>query len=171
MEDVMKVSNVILQVRGFFHRTGRVLLLLALFCTSCGVDTRSSVMLPVTGGVSTTNITFSPDEVDFGVLRLKSTSAAKAVTIQNNGSEPILLRRLSITAGFSIVANTCPKPPETLASQGSCTVDIVFKPNIAQKWVGELQVRLDSDQELTMHLKGLGKPEINLLAMVVPQSK
>ena len=161
----MKVSNVILQVLSFFRRTGRALLLLALFCTSCGVDTRSSVMLPVTGGASTTNITFSPDEVDFGIVPLKSTSAA------NNGSEPILLRRLSITAGFSIVANTCPKPPETLASQGSCTVEIVFKPNIAQKWVGELQVRLDPDQELTMHLKGLGKPEMNLLAMVVPQSK
>lgn len=160
----MKVSNAMLQVLSLFKHAGKGMLILTLFCASCGADAKSSVMLPVTGGTSTTNITFSPDEVDFGVLPLKATSSAKAVTIQNNGSEPMLLRRVSITAGFSIVANTCPMPPETLASQSACTVEIVFKPNIAQKWVGELQVRLDSDQELTMHLKGLGKPEINLLA-------
>ncbi len=111
-------------------------------------------------------ISFSPEMIDFGTLVLGHVSSAKKVTIHNDGTEPVLIDQLSVTAGFSIVASTCPQAPEALASHGSCTVEIVFKPNLPNSWVGELQVNYDPQQTMTIPLKGYAEVE-EFLADVV----
>lgn len=79
----------------------------------------------------------------------------------------MLINSLSVTAGFSIVANSCLKPPKSIASQGTCAVEIVFKPNLPQDWVGELQINYGSGQSMTMLLEGTAQPVNILVASIL----
>lgn len=144
-----------------WRHVGKVFLMLVILCTGCVPSAQIKGMLPVTGGEVKADIVFSPDGVDFGIQTIGTTSAAQKVTIQNGGADPLDIIELSVTAGFSIVANTCPK---ALAGQGTCAIEIVFKPNLPQDWVGELQLKYDSVQSTTMSLKGTAQPVTILLA-------
>ncbi len=143
---------------------GKVFLMLVILCTGCAPSAQIKGMLPVTGGDVKADIVFSPDRIDFGIQTIDSTSAAQKITILNNGANPLMIASLSVTAGFSIVASTCPKQPKSIASQGTCTVEIVFKPNLPQDWVGELQLSYGSGQSTTLPLKGTAQPATTLMA-------
>jgi hypothetical protein len=138
--------------------------MLVILCTGCTPSAQIKGMLPVTGGEVKANIVFSPDRIDFGVQTIDTTSAAKKVTIRNDGADPLVIDTLSVTAGFSIVASTCPKAPKAIVSQGTCDVEIVFKPNLPQSWMGELQLNYGSGQSITMYLKGTAQLKNNLTA-------
>lgn|GEM_PF-2428652 len=167
----MKASNVKSQKRkktiwnSLSRHFGKSFWIMMLWCVSCTPNMSIPAMLPVTGGEAEANtIVFSPDRVDFGIQTIDSTSAAQKVTLQNDGTDSLVIASLSVTAGFSIVANTCPTQPKELASQGTCAVEIVFKPNLPQDWVGELQLTYGSGQSTTMPLKGTAQPVSNLMA-------
>jgi hypothetical protein len=166
MEDDMKASKVNFQGRGTFLRqhVGKVFLILVILCAGCAPSAQIESMLPVTGGDVKADIVFSPDRIDFGIQTIDTTSATQKVTILNNGADPLVINTLSVTAGFSIVANTCPK---ALASQGTCTVEIVFKPNLPQDWVGELQLNYGSARVITIQLKGSAQSKNNLFALIL----
>ena len=155
------------QERGtsLWRHIGKVFLMLVILCAGCAPSAQIRAMLPVTGGEVKADIVFSPNKIDFGIQTIDTTSAAQKVTIQNGGADPLDIIDLSVTAGFSIVANTCPK---SLASQGTCDVEIVFKPNLPQDWVGELQLSYGSGQSTTMSLKGTAQPVNTLVASIFP---
>ena len=138
---------------------------MVILCTGCMPSPQITAMLPVTGAESEADIVFSPDNIDFGFQILETTSSAQKVTIRNVGSDPLVIDDLLVTAGFSIVADTCVKMPDAIASQGTCTVEIVFKPNLPRAWVGELQLNYDSARAITMPLKGFAQPKNNLFAL------
>ncbi len=156
------------QERGtsLWRHIGKVFLMLVILCTGCAPSAQIKGMLPVTGGEVKADIAFSPDRIDFGIQTIDTTSAAQNVTIRNDGADPLVINGLSVTAGFSIVANTCLKPPKAIASRGTCDVEIVFKPNLPQDWVGELQLKYGSGQSMTMFLKGTAQPVNNLVASI-----
>ena len=131
-----------------------VLLAITIFCVSCTPITPITLMLSITGMEAKSNLSFSPEMIDFGTRILKHTSSAQKVTIRNDRSEPVLIDQLSVTAGFSIVASSCPMPPEALAIQGTCTVELVFKPSLPGSWVGEFQVTYGQNHVKTIPLKG-----------------
>jgi len=166
----MKASNIYFQDRGtsLRHHIGKIFLMLVILCAGCTPSAQIKAILPVTGGEAKANIVFSPDNVDFGVQILETTSEAQQVTIRNNGADPLVINDISVTAGFSIVANSCPEPPDEIVSQGTCTVEIVFKPNLLRTWVGELQLNYGSAHVITMPLKGFGQPENNSFALITP---
>ncbi len=141
--------------------------MLVILCTGCAPSAQIKAMLPVTGGESKANIVFSPDRLDYGLQTIDTTSAAQKVTIRNDGADPFVINTLSVTAGFSIVANSCPMQPKALASQGTCAVEIVFKPNLPQDWVGELQLKYDSGQSTTILLEGTAQPVNILVASIL----
>lgn len=168
----MKSSNVKSQERkktiwDYLSRYfGKSFWIMTLWCVSCSANMSAPAVLPVTGAGVESNISYSPEMIDFGIRELGNTSAAQIVTIRNDGSTPLLIDQLSVSAGFSIVACSCPKPPETVASQGSCAVEVVFKPSLPENWVGELQVQYDSAQVITIQLKGSARSGMEMLASI-----
>ena len=168
----MKSSNVKSQERkktiwDYLSRYfGKSFWIMTLWCVSCSANMSAPAVLPVTGAGAESNISYSPEMIDFGIRELGNTSAAQIVTIRNDGSTPLLIDQLSVSAGFSIVACSCPKPPETVASQGSCAVEVVFKPSLPENWVGELQVRYDSARVITIQLKGSARSGMEMLASI-----
>ena len=168
----MKSSNVKSQERkktiwDYLSRYfGKSFWIMTLWCVSCSANMSAPAVLPVTGAGVESNISYSPEMIDFGIRELGNTSAAQIVTIRNDGSTPLLIDQLSVSAGFSIVACSCPKPPETVASQGSCAVEVVFKPSLPENWVGELQVQYDSARVITIQLKGSAQSKLKMLASI-----
>lgn len=168
----MKSSNVKSQERKktiwdyLSRHFGKSFWIMTMWCVSCTANMSAPAMLPVTGAVTESNISYSPEMIDFGIRELGNTSAAQKVTIRNDGATPLLIDQLSVSAGFSIVGCSCPKPPETVASQGTCTVEVVFKPSLPENWVGYLQVHYDSARVITIQLKGSAQSEMKMLASV-----
>ena len=168
----MKSSNVKSQERkntiwGYLSRHfGKSFWIMTLWCVSCTANMSAPAMLPVTDAGTESNISYSPEMIDFGVLPLGTPSAAQTVTIANAGTVPLLIENLSVSSGFSIAANSCPQPPNTVASQGSCVVDIVFMSSLPQNWVGELQVHYDSARVITIQLKGSARSGMEMLASI-----
>lgn len=157
----MKAIKVNFQDCGTSHRQriGIVFLILVILCAGCTPSSQINANLPITDGEVKANIAFSPEMVDFGTQIIDTTSAAHKVAILNDAADPLVIDEFSVTAGFSIVANTCPLPTKAIASQGTCTVEIVFKPNLPQDWVGELQLKYGSGQSIAVVLKGTARLE------------
>ncbi len=156
----MKAANVKSQERKktiwdyLSRHFGKSFWIMTIWCVSCTANTSFPAMLPVTGGEVKANIVFSPEMIDFGIRELNSVSMAKKVTIRNDGAEPLLINKLTATAGFFIVANTCLVPQKTIVQGDTCNVEIVFKPNMPRIWVGELQIEYASNQFTVILLRG-----------------
>ncbi len=168
----MKLSNVKSQKRKktiwdyLSRQFGKSFWIMTIWCVSCSANSSASSVLPVTGTGVESNISYSPEMIDFGVLPLGTPSAAQTVTIGNAGTVPLLIENLSVSAGFSIAANSCPQPPNALASQGICTVEVVFAPSLPENWVGYLQVNYDSARAITIQLKGSARSGMEMLASI-----
>ena len=168
----MKSSNVKSQERKktiwdyLSRHFGKSFWIMTMWCVSCTANMSAPAVLPVIGAEVESNISYLPEMIDFGIMPLGIPSAAQTVTIANPGMVPLLIENLSVSAGFSIAANSCPQPPNTVASQGSCVVDVVFMSSLPKNWVGELQVRYDSARVITIQLKGSAQSELKMLASI-----
>ena len=145
---------------------GKSFWIMTMVCVSCTVNTSTSAVQSAIGSEEEARIAFLPDSVDFGILVMGTTSDSKTVTIQNDGSTPLLIDDLSVSIGFSIAANSCPQPPNVLAGQGTCTVEVVFVPSIPENWVGYLLVNYDSARAITIQLKGSARSGMEMLASI-----
>jgi trimeric autotransporter adhesin len=77
-----------------------------------------------------TSIAISGAPLAYGNQLVKTTSAAKAVTVTNNGTTAVTMGVISITnaTDYAISANTCPASGSTLAAKASCSISITFGP-------------------------------------------
>ncbi|MGD0921682.1 MAG: choice-of-anchor D domain-containing protein [Terriglobia bacterium] len=85
-----------------------------------------TVSLSGTGVAPATSLT--PTSLSFGNQLVGSTSATQPVTLTNNGTATLNISGIAITgtnAGDFAQANTC---GATLATSGSCTINVTFKP-------------------------------------------
>jgi hypothetical protein len=93
------------------------------------VNTPLSVALTGTGTV----MSFSPSSVTFGDQTVKTSSSPQAVTVLNVGTAAITITKIGITGShvtsFSETSN-CPISPSTLAAGATCTVNVVFTPQL-----------------------------------------
>ncbi len=85
-------------------------------------------------GVGTV-VSFSPTSLNFGTQTVKTSSAPQTITMSNLGPSTISISKLSITGSrvtsFSIQSSsTCPVPSGTLAAGASCTINVVFTPQL-----------------------------------------
>ena len=66
----------------------------------------------------------------FGSQLVKSTSAAKTVTVKNNGSTAITMGTVTSTntTDYTIATNTCPASGSPLAGGASCSIGVTFGP-------------------------------------------
>ena len=109
------------------------------------------VQLTGVGGVS--SLTFSPITLTFGNINLGRKSAAKNVTVTNNGSSPITF--LSITSnGDYTETDTC---GTSIAVGGTCTLTVTFAPSGSGKRNGRVTFNdTDPSNLQTLTLSGVG---------------
>jgi hypothetical protein len=96
------------------------------FNTNGYFNTVSTISL--TGTATAMQVTGAP--VNFGSQTVKTTSAAKPITVKNAGTAAITMGAITLdeTTDFAISANTCPASGATLAGGKSCTVSVTFTP-------------------------------------------
>jgi hypothetical protein len=80
-----------------------------------------------------TVVSLSPASLSFGTITEKTSSPPQTVTVTNKGTTAISIASLKITGSrvtsFS-ETNNCPISPSTLAAGGTCTVNVVFTPQL-----------------------------------------
>lgn len=101
--------------------------------------TTQTISLKGTGA----GVAVSPGTINFGTELLKVATAAKPVTVKNDGATTITGLSVSLinTADFAIASNTC---GTTLASKASCTIGVTFAPQSINARKGTLVI-IDSD--------------------------
>lgn len=92
-----------------------------------------------------TPLKFTPASVNFGSVKVGTTSAAKSVTVANVGITTLTLTSVAIggtdPGDFALTANTCGR---TLAAGASCKVTVTFTPTATGSRSGNVTIK-DSD--------------------------
>jgi hypothetical protein len=104
--------------------------------------------------LSATSLGFSPQRVD-------TTSAPKTVRLANLGNTPLRVESITLrgtdAADFAIQATSTCAVGKTVAGEGSCTINLAFKPSAAGARPSTLAIS-DSDpgSPQTVSLSGTG---------------
>jgi sugar lactone lactonase YvrE len=116
-------GNVTINSNGFFNPTNSVNL---------------------TGLGSSVALTGAP--LSFGNRLVKTTSAAKTVTVSNNGTGAITMGAITSTntTDYHITSNTCPASGANLAGGASCAINVTFGPQSTGAKRGTIVIN-DSD--------------------------
>jgi trimeric autotransporter adhesin len=117
----------------------------------------------LTGLGSAISLTGSP--LSFGNEIVKTTSAAKSVTVKNNGTSAVTMGTITLTntTDYKISTNTCPASGTTLAGGGTCTISVEFDPQSTGAKRGSVVVK-DSDPSSPqlIGLSGTGTSNVQL---------
>ncbi len=118
---------------------------------------RSQTVLLNGTGVAPPGVSISPvTTLSFGVTPIGTLSATQTVTVTNNGGLLLLLRGITVSGDFSIVAgsNTC---GASLAPGSACTLQVVFTPAAGGARAGVLTVTDNAGSSpQTLALSGMG---------------
>jgi hypothetical protein len=100
-----------------------------LTVTDSAPNSPQTVALTGTGTV----MSFSPASLSFGVLTKGTASQPQNVTVTNVGTTSVAISKISITGSrvtsFS-ETNNCPISPSTLGAGATCTISVVFTPQL-----------------------------------------
>jgi len=107
--------------------------------TDGDVNSPQHVSLNGTGSASAPGVALSPTSLTFGGQLLTTTSAAKTVTLTNNGNAALTINSIVASGNFA-QTNTCPVSPATLAASGACTISVTFAPTAVGARTGTLTV-------------------------------
>ena len=105
------------------------------------------------GGISVTG-----GPLAFGNEAVHSTSAAKAVTVTNQGAKSVTMKAITVDdSDFSITANTCPAAGSPLAAGKNCTISVAFGPKSTGAKKGALVINdTDPSSPQIVGLSGTG---------------
>jgi alpha-tubulin suppressor-like RCC1 family protein len=73
-------------------------------------------------------LSLTPDPLDFSGQSVRTTSAARTITIGNTGAGALTLTSLAATAPFVLSGHTCGPLPAPLAAGACCTASLTFTP-------------------------------------------
>jgi sugar lactone lactonase YvrE len=117
----------------------------------------------LTGLGSAMSLTGAP--LAFGNQLVKTTSAAKSVTVKNTGTSAITMGAITLTdtTDYAISTNTCPASGATLAGGASCTISVTFGPTTTGSKRGSVVIN-DSDPSTPqlIGLSGTGTSNVSL---------
>jgi hypothetical protein len=110
----------------------------------------------------------APGEVDFGNVRVGTTTAAQTLTIRNTGNDTLRLTGLTYRPPAGDFAALAP-PAAAIAAAGSTTIDVTFTPTA--RGLRRLYVDIDSNDpdtpQVTLALRGTGcAPTIDVPAQL-----
>ncbi|MGE5096946.1 MAG: choice-of-anchor D domain-containing protein [Betaproteobacteria bacterium] len=119
--------------------------------SDAGPGTNNAATLTVTAAAG---IAVNPSSIDFGAVPPGSSSSL-SVTVQSTGSAPLSVSGATVTgAGFTLGGNTC---TGSIAAPGTCTITIIFAPNAAAAFSGQLSITSNaSPSPLNVALAGTG---------------
>jgi hypothetical protein len=121
----------------------------------------SSTVVNLSGIGSGLSITGGP--LAFGSQAVKTTSAAKAVTVTNQGTASVTMKGYTVTdtTDFAISANTCPAVGSPLAAAASCTINVTFTPQTTGVKKGALAISdTDPSSPQIVGLSGAGTSKV-----------
>ncbi len=94
--------------------------------------------------------------VDFGQQPVNAPSLPAAVTLTNNGTEPLIISKIVMSGDFS-ETDTCGTLPATIAAGASCTLSISFTPSQVGKRSGGMTITDNAGTlQQSITLTGLG---------------
>ena len=117
----------------------------------------------LTGLGSAISMTGAP--LSFGNQLVKTTSAAKTVTLTNNGTTAIKMGTITLTnsTDYTISANTCPASGSNLNASSSCTISVTFNPKSTGAKRGSVVVNdADPSSPQLIGLSGTGTSNVSL---------
>jgi len=112
---------------------------------------------------SAIQLTGSP--LAFGNQLVKTTSAAKSVTVKNTGTTAITMKGITLTntTDYTITTNTCPASGSTLAGGASCTISVTFNPQSTGSKRGAVVINdTDPSTPQLIGLSGTGTSNVSL---------
>jgi len=116
-------------------------------------DQFRSQLVALTGtGIAPPGVSLSPTALIFAATGVGLTSAPQALTLTNNGGQPLTLTSITSSPGFTIASNTC---APTLAPNAACALQIVFAPSAVGTITGTITL-LDNAPTQTATLFGTG---------------
>lgn len=117
----------------------------------------------LTGQGSAISLAGSP--LAFGNQLVKTTSAAKTVTVKNNGTSAVTMGTITSTntTDYTIATNTCPASGATLAGGANCAIGVTFNPQSTGAKRGSIVIK-DSDPSSPqlVGLSGTGTSNVTL---------
>jgi probable HAF family extracellular repeat protein len=119
-----------------------------------GTDSRTGVSVPYL--LQGTVLTLAPRSLAFGNRPINTTSAAKSVTVTNNGPKLAAITSIALTgtaAGQFSTTNNC---GSSLAGHATCTIKVTFKPTTKGAKAATLNVNGGGGGLRTVNLNGTG---------------
>jgi len=110
-------------------------------------------------------VSLEPPNLNFGNVRVGTTSGQQAVALINTGTAPLSISSITTSAGFGQTSD-CPIAPSTLAAGGSCTINVGFTPTQAVQYQGQLTVTDNASG--SPHTVGLYGTGVAPVVSVVP---
>jgi hypothetical protein len=101
-------------------------------------------------------LSFTPDSLAFGEIKVDKSSAAKPLKMTNITSAVASVMSVVASAGFVASNDKC--TGVTLMHNGNCTVDVAFNPTAPGKVSERLTVTTDSAKAQNVQLTGNGLP-------------
>jgi hypothetical protein len=106
-------------------------------------------------GISNGIGSLSATSLDFGTQAVGTKSQPQPVALTNTGTGILKLNSITASPKFFAQTNTC---GSSLAAGASCTIDIVFVPNLQGILVGSVSVQDDgAGSPHTVSLSGVGQ--------------
>jgi hypothetical protein len=107
-------------------------------------------------------ITLSPSALSFGVQTSGFVSAAKTVTLKNNGTTSYTMGAISMVGAFPTdfaQTNTC---GTTVAAGATCTISVTFDPTASENANAQLLITATNGSVLGFQMTGTGNIPISL---------
>jgi MYXO-CTERM domain-containing protein len=115
----------------------------------------------LTGEGTSPMLQLSQPSLDFGDVRVSTSSAPRTLRLTNTGSGPLTVTALRVTgADASTFLHTVPSLPHTLQPQGSLDVPVVFTPNAERSFSAQFVVESDDPRmpAVSVPMTGSGVP-------------
>lgn len=81
--------------------------------------------------------TLSPTFLNFGTIKVGSTSAPRTLILANNGNASLRIGAVTTTSGYKVLADTC---GGSVKQRSSCTLKIEFSPTVSGLYSGMLSI-------------------------------
>jgi trimeric autotransporter adhesin len=88
------------------------------------------------GSAAAPEVSVSPTSLNFGNQTVFTTSAPQTVTVNNNGSAPLIVTSVSVSGPFTSTQNCLTQSP--IAAGGSCSETLQFSPTSVGSAIGTL---------------------------------
>ena len=109
----------------------------------------------MTAGTAMSAASVVPLSLTFPSQAINGTSSAQAVTLQNTGSIALAPTQIAFTGGFGESGDTCVN--QSIAPGSSCTISVVFSPQVAGPLTGEMIVYANIyGGQISVDLNGTG---------------